>query len=454
MALDLRTLEALAPDQSSLKAAAGLTKPAKWSGIGASDDGILMWGMCAGSGANPYKVAVDLRDNGAKCTCPSRKFPCKHGLALMWMRVELSVSFPTAEAPEWVGDWLKRRRGGVPTGDASGKSADDAAAETPDQTEDPKAAAKKAAAAAKRLAETDHAIIGALDALEQWISDQLRTGLSAFIDDAVPRCRRIASRVVDGKAPTLAGRIDEFPSRLLRVPVGDRVRVVVDELSRLLLLSRAFRRDPRNQDVRRAITSAESRDTLLNDPDAHRVVSTWEVVAERLVTRQDGLISQTTWLLNLGEGPRFAMLLDFHPASAGRRGSAFAPGEQFEGEIVFFASASPLRALLVSKGDTVEDVPWPGPEGATLIDGISERLASEPWCPEIPVLLPPGRIVMDGRSVPWWRSDCESMAHPLTGGGPAIARGASLDGAIAVWSANRLEPLSGRTTWGRIGFDV
>ena len=53
MAIDLKAVEQLANDQSSLKAAAGLAKPAKWSGVGGSADGALIWGECAGSGANP-----------------------------------------------------------------------------------------------------------------------------------------------------------------------------------------------------------------------------------------------------------------------------------------------------------------------------------------------------------------------------------------------------------------
>ena len=44
MAIDLKTIEQLATDQSSLKAAAGLAKPAKWSGLGMSPDGALAWG--------------------------------------------------------------------------------------------------------------------------------------------------------------------------------------------------------------------------------------------------------------------------------------------------------------------------------------------------------------------------------------------------------------------------
>jgi len=455
MTLDMRAIEAQAPDQSSLKAAAGLIKPAKWSGIGGSPDGTLMWGLCAGSGANPYKVAVDLRDLGAKCTCPSRKFPCKHGLALMWMRAENLAPFADAETPEWVGDWLKKRRGVTGGASTAGKDASAAAADAGTQiVDDPKAVAKREAASAKRLAETDLAVTGALEALEQWISDQLRTGLSAFVDDATARCRRIASRMVDGKAPTLAGRIDEMPSRILAVPAGDRIRIALDELSRLVLLSRAFRAEPRDASVRRSITSAETKDVMLADPGTIRVSSRWEVLAERVVTRRDNLISQTTWLLNLGEGPRFAMLLDFHPASSGRRGSAFVPGEQFEGEIAFFASSNPNRAILVSKGETQVGVPWPAPRADGIVESVQDALLSQPWCGEAPVLLPPGRLLLDEKEAPWWRSDCGRQIHPVNGTVPAVARGASLTSAAAIWSANRLEILAGTTTWGRVRFDV
>lgn len=454
MALDIRTLEQIAPDQASLKAAAGLTKPAKWSGVSMSDDGTVIWGACAGSGANPYKLAVDLRDNVAKCTCPSRKFPCKHGLALLWMKADGIVAFPVAETPEWIGDWLKKRRhGAVKVGTAAGK---DATAATQDDGEpaDPKAIARKEAAAAKRASETDAAIIGSLDALEQWTSDQLRTGLASFVDDASARCRRIASRMIDGKAPMLAGRIDELPAKILRTPPGDRIRVVTDDLARMVLLSRAFRSSPRDPAIRRAVTSAESRETVLSDPTTLRVKSSWEVLAERVVTRRDGLISQTTWLLNLADGPRFAMLLDFNPASAGRRGSSFIPGEQFDAELAFYAASHPMRALMLAREDDRSGLPWPVPGDDGLVAETMAAQLADPWCGEIPVLLPPGRILLDDREVPWWRSECGTMLHPVVGDVPTIARGAPMRDAAAIWSANRLEMLAGNTSWGRIRFDV
>ncbi len=74
---------ALAPDDSSRRAAAALARPAPWDGAGASAD--LVWGLCAGSGKNPYQVVVDLADPAFKCSCPSRKFPCKHALALLML---------------------------------------------------------------------------------------------------------------------------------------------------------------------------------------------------------------------------------------------------------------------------------------------------------------------------------------------------------------------------------
>src|SRR5579863_6604480 len=109
MGLTLSAIEAVAPDQGALQAASGLLKAAKWPLRARSAS--LIWGECQGSGANQYRVVADVEDQGTKCTCPSRKFPCKHALALMWMRADSSPAFAPAAVPEWVKDWLSRRRG-------------------------------------------------------------------------------------------------------------------------------------------------------------------------------------------------------------------------------------------------------------------------------------------------------------------------------------------------------
>ncbi len=72
---------ALAPDPASRRAAAGLARPACWTDAGTAGD--LVWGRCAGSGKQPYQTVVDLAGPAYRCSCPSRKFPCKHALALL-----------------------------------------------------------------------------------------------------------------------------------------------------------------------------------------------------------------------------------------------------------------------------------------------------------------------------------------------------------------------------------
>jgi SWIM zinc finger len=457
MKVDLKAVEALAPDQSSLKAAAGLRKPAKWSGAGISPDGQLIWAACAGSGANPYRVMADLADLGNKCTCPSRKFPCKHVLALLWMRADDSLAFAPGETPDWVSEWLGRRRktGGAAApapAPAVAKDMSAAIVVEADAPEDPKAIARRAAVAEKRAAETEQAMCDAVDALEGWIGDQLRLGLASFVDDATGRCRRIAARLVDGKAAVLAGRIDELPSRLLALPAGDRVRGAVIELGKLVLLARAFRADPKNAEIRRSVGTAENREALLENPQTLRIIATWEVIGEKAETRRDGLVSQTSWLLNLGDdGPRFAVLLDYYPASAGKRGSVFTVGEQFDGELAFYPAQNPERAILVSRTSRENaDAHWPQTVVASISASIAERLDSEPWLFEAPLLLPPGRIVMDANGGPWWKSKMGDDILPVEEIAEGPARAADLDCAAAIWSAGGLRMLAAQSAWGRI----
>jgi hypothetical protein len=112
-------IAALARDQSALTASIKLQKPSSWPVLGRDGDDALVWGECQGSGATPYRVMADLRDLGNKCTCPSRKFPCKHVLALLWLTVEAPSRFVQGETPPWVGDWMAWRRAPKKTGSES-----------------------------------------------------------------------------------------------------------------------------------------------------------------------------------------------------------------------------------------------------------------------------------------------------------------------------------------------
>src|SRR3712207_3368213 len=89
-------ITALAPDAKVAAAGRRLGVPRSWEGHGRSTE--ALWGECRGSAV--YQVRVDLSDLAVKCSCPSRKHPCKHGIGLLFLHLETPL--PTAPAPDWV----------------------------------------------------------------------------------------------------------------------------------------------------------------------------------------------------------------------------------------------------------------------------------------------------------------------------------------------------------------
>jgi hypothetical protein len=375
----------------------------------------------------------------------------------MWMHVDDAGAFQPAETPDWVLDWMgRRRRTGGPVGGpakaAEPKSlavAAEGAAAAPAEA-DPQTEARRQAAAEKRAADTRRQVAAGLEDLELWIADQLRTGLAGFLGEAPERCRRIAARLVDAKAGALAGRIDEAPARLLALPAEERIDAAIAEFGKLTLAARAWRAEPEDPELRREVVSAESREELLADAAALRCASTWEVLGERTLTRRDGLVSVATWLMNLADGgPRFALLLDFFPASAGRRSGAFAAGQRFAAELAFYPARAPLRAVIAERQEAGEesDAPWPA-AACDPLAAHAEALLAAPWRLETPVLLPPGRLAEDAAGRAWWVG--EGLALPLEADAPPFAFGAAFSGAAGLWNGARLSLLAGQTDWGRL----
>lgn len=460
MAFDLKTIEALAPDQASLSAASKLTKRSSWVRLERQD--ALLWGECQGSGANPYRVVVDAGDQGYKCTCPSRKFPCKHSLALMWISATAPDNFsPAGEVPEWVNDWLgRRRKSGAPAAPtASGaKSIDEAQADQPTvNVEDPQAAERREAAQKKRAEDTKASISAGLDELDQWISDQLRLGLSSFVNASGERCRRISARLVDAKAAALASRIDELPGLLMVLRNEERPEAAIRELGKLVLLANAWRTSPDDAELKRLVSTSETREQILSQTDALQVTSTWEVLGERIVTKRDGLVSHATWLIDLMcAEPRFALLQDFYPASAGRRSQAFSAGERFDARLVYYPARAPLRALVAERGHANPDVrSWPPASARSVVDPLASHVARQdvaPWSSETPILLSAGALARDDRGNSWWQSDLDAngMALPVAGSLPEAVFGIHLGAAAALWDGSRLSLLAAESAFGRL----
>lgn len=466
MAFDLKSIEALAPDQASLNAASKLTRRSNWARLERNEAQALLWGECQGSGANPYRVVVNAGDQGYKCTCPSRKFPCKHSLALMWISATAPDSFSPADTPEWVNDWLGRRPKGAARPAAAAGAAAPAAKNIGDarapalaaEPDDPAATARREAAQRARAAETRAAVAAGLSELDQWISDQLRLGLSGFVDAASERCRRIAARLVDMKATALAGRIDELPARLMMLRSEVRPEAAIRELGKLVLLARAWRAMPEDAELRRLVSTSEMREQVLANADAFQVDSLWEVLGEQIETRRDGLVSHATWLLDLkASAPQFALLQDYYPASAGKRSNAFSPGERFAARLAFFPARAPLRALVAErKGEATPDAGWPAADPVAAKDPLAAHAARQdraPWETETPILLPPGTILRDDRDGLWWqaRDDASGIALPIAATPPEPVMGFELQATAAIWDGARLALLAAESAaFGRL----
>jgi hypothetical protein len=329
-----------------------------------------------------------------------------------------------------------------------------AAREAAESAPDPEAEARKKAASQKRFQDTNRSVRAATEDLDMWVADQLRTGLMGFLSDLGSRCRRIAARLVDAKAGALASRVDEMPSRLLSLSAEERVDAAIGELGKLVLLTRAWRTAPNDPELRREVVTSETREDVLANPAALRIASVWEILGERISTRRDGLVSQATWLMNLQPGPqRFALLLDFFPASAGRRASAFAAGDRFTAELVFYPGSAPLRAVVASRGDPDHGHgAWPKAPPDPFTDH-AEQMAAVPWRTEVPVLLPEGRLCADSAGRTWWRSAHDQWAL-LRDAPPPLALGAAIERAAGIWDGMRLSLIAAQTNWGRLNFDA
>jgi hypothetical protein len=483
MWFDLASAEAQATDQASLKAARGLAKTSQWPELGCDD--FVVWGYCQGSGANPYKAVVDSRDLGYRCSCPSRKFPCKHSLALMLIVATQPEAMTPQAAPEWVTQWLSRRRGRKNTGGSSpvsvpsgSPSGGDSLSPVPPATQSQsgpasaEAAAKKAARAEARLVATQETVSAGLEELEDWIADQLRLGLGRLIAEAGDQCRRIAARLVDHKAPAIASRLDEMPARLASLPPQERPHQAVRELGKLVALIRAYRCEPEAPHVKRAIIQAETRADLLDSPEALKVASIWEVAGSRVATRRDGLTSQVTWLVNLGEGPPFGLLQDYFPASVSTRVSPMPSGLQIAAELVYYPGGEPMRAVIAVQEPVPVRLPWPGaaepgrgksvgrehedsyapPRGDDrLVDpliGCYHRWNLAPWELETPVMLEPGVVLADKSGGQYWWAEGQ-VALPLAQAiSPALV-GSTLEG-FAVWDGARLDLVSLQSQFGPV----
>ncbi|MFE3002114.1 DUF5691 domain-containing protein [Nocardia sp. NPDC059246] len=358
----------LAPDAASLTAARKLR--GKWSGTGIHDT--ALWGRCRGSGSRPYQTIVDLSGPAYKCTCPSRKFPCKHALSLLlsWSAGDVPAADTVAD---FAADWLGGR-----------------AARAEKQAAPEAKPARGAGAADQRRAR----VAAGLADLDIWLTDQVRTGL-AQSDRSIRAFETVAARMVDAQAPGIAATLRQLP---LATTHSEWPRLLLREYARLHLLTAAHARlDALSPGLRASVRThigyPTPADTVRAEP---AVRDRWLVLGIRITT-EDGLYTRRVWLRGRTSG-RWALLVDHHYGSPAFPNDTPAPGFQVDANLHFYPSATPLRALW---GDRHEDIPEPfttiplhaagSPDrNGTIAAALAEQaraLGADPFLRSWPVLL-------------------------------------------------------------------
>jgi len=362
----------LAPDAGSLAAGRGLASERRWSGLGQS--GPALWGLCQGSGSKPYQTQADLSSPAFRCSCPSRKVPCKHALGLLLLAARSPAAVPASEPPEWVTQWLASRQ---------------QRAEREPSPERKRTPADRQAQA-RREERRKERVQSGLEEFERWLHDLVRQGFAQARERPYRFWDEAAERLVDAQASALAGRVQAMGG-IASGGGGAWAEALLEEAGLVQLLLAAYRRlddlpEATRADVRGLIGWTVSRDEVLA---GERMRDRWAVLG-RVIEPEARFLVQRVWLHGL-DSRRDALVLSFAAAGQSLDASLVA-GTVVDASLAFYPGAVPLRALVAEQHAVPE--PLRAPPGAlsdgSIADALAvraETLAQQPWLWRLPVCL-------------------------------------------------------------------
>jgi SWIM zinc finger len=434
---------ALAPDASAAAAARRAAVPGSWTATGCDD--VALWGLFVGTSAEPYQVVVEFEAPAFRCSCPSRKYPCKHtlGLLLLWSAGHVAAGLTP---PRFAAEWLARRAekaAALATSTAARETDPEATPDTPtprvrsggslrdDGAPPPKSGPDK------RAMERAMRVAAGLSELDRWVEDCLRGGLTGPELAKYSTWERVASRLVDAQAPSLANRVRRLAGRV-GVGVGWH-EDVLGELGVLHLLARAGLRLPNLPDdladsVRSALGfTTRQADVLAQAPDDDE----W-LICGRSDTLEDRIVVRRLWLRGR-RSQRWALSLSF--AAYGQNlDDRWVSGEQLTGGIHRYPGRCELRSILGTVKRSEGGVPH-STSLAGACDEVGDALGAVPWLERWPVNVMAAPSIAQGR---WVLTD-HTGSLPISGGAVpelvAVSEGRPVV-MTAEWTAAGLLPLS------------
>ena len=464
-------VEAIAPTPAAMTAARPLVSLSRWGSTGADDR--VLWGVCRGSGTEPYDTMVDHVGVGFSCTCPSRRRPCKHALALLMLWANGQI-VDTAAPPE-LEAWLARRIAAHQVSDT--RRVPDTTPNSTALESTPGVQPTPAHEVSTRAAGVDHArddrsavsdtpggvsdtLPGADDAkpprdrgrdervermyaglaeLDRWLDDRMRTGLA---DPALARYGtwdELAARLVDAQAGSLANRIRRLAGLVGASP--DWHSDVLAELGMLHLLSHAARRigslpGPLADAVATTVGwQVRQADILGGVPDTDE----W-IIAGRSDTREDRIEVRRHWLRGVNSG-RWALVMSF-AAYRQSLDTSLLVGTSVHADLHRYPGPA-LRAVVGHRhADALDSARPPAVDVAGACHEIGSMLVAEPWLDRVPTTV---RAAVTRSGSGWLLVD-DTGSLPLLAGGSiapllAISAGDLVDVTVE-WTPHGVVPLT------------
>jgi hypothetical protein len=357
----------MAPDESSKKSGKELANPSKWVKREVSER--ALWGECQGSGKLPYQTQVDLINVAFKCSCPSRKFPCKHGLGLLLLYVRDKKIFSSAAEPDWVTGWLDKRN------DREEKKSEKKEKE---KDVDPAAQAKRQANRLKRVED------GILE-LRLWVKDIVRNGLINIPGKDPSYFEAMAKRMVDAQAPGLAAMIRSFQG-INFFQEGWQTNFL-DQLLRIYLVLEGFPRisnlsTPLQDELMTLVGFTQSQEEIKAEVG---IRDDWFVLLKR-IDKDDNLTTERHWLYGQ-KSKRYALILQFYVKGQLPELNLL-PGSCIDAELVFFKGANPLRALLKEQVSLTSESAIEGLKNWNEVSAYTAQgHTRNPWTNNLPVIV-------------------------------------------------------------------
>ncbi len=417
---------AFAPDTTTAERGKRLGSARRWRGL--AGNALLVWGECESSGTSYHRSLFDLQSTSYHCSCPSRKYPCKHIIGLLLLLVDDSEAFRISEeVPDWVSDWQERREKKM--------------------TEKAQDSQQKAEARARNRDKRLMRMAEGLKDLESWLMDLLRQGLAATEMLPYNFWQEMATRMTDMQLGGMSRRIRALP--LLKGAYTDWPQRMLNQLAEMYLVARGFEQleklPPLLQQELLSIAGISTRKdelfALKGIEDDWAVIGLIEGVEENLNVRR-------VWLYGL-KTKRTALILDFVHNSMDFE-EQWRNGHLYSGELTYYPSSYPLRAIVKNRKSHPNLLT--GMDGFPNIEAFriayATALTANPWLLDFPCLLKSVIPINNGQELLLVDQDRQYIPLQSNGIGSwqlmALAAGHPID-VFGEWTGNDFFPLSAVT---------